>query len=246
MYIIAEGTIPICLIAHIDTVADDDYIGSPALTLYDAEQDILHVTSGCTLDDRLGIYIILNILEAGYRPSIIFTDKEEVGGQGAYSLVNRFPVCPLNIKFMIELDRKGRNDSVYYSCGNKEFEEYINSYGFETAQGTFTDCLILGETWDIAAVNLSCGYMYEHTCLEYAHMEWAEETEKKVIEILKQDYTYMPIYKYEKDEEELFELNQCVLCGRDISKTTNKKMFHGSGYNYYICDKCINDYNIEV
>lgn len=246
MYLIAEGDLPICLCAHMDTVNEENYFGAPIYTLYDRDQDILHVTSGCTLDDRLGIYIILNIIEAGYRPSVIFTDKEEIGGIGASALVQSYPNCPFDIKFIIELDRRGRNDSVYYSCRNKEFEEYINSFGFKTAQGSFTDCLILGEAWDIAAVNLSCGYMYEHTCLEYAHMQWVQETEEKVKEILEQDYIDMPIYKYKKDEEKLFNSNQCALCGHDISKTTNEQLFYGPGYNYYICDKCINDYNIKV
>lgn len=259
-YIMAEGEIPICLIAHMDTVGDN-HAYPPDMTLYDPDQDIFHVVSGCTLDDRLGIYIILNILSVGYKPSIIFTDLEECGGIGAKELVKKFPICPFKINFMIELDRQGYNDAVYYTCGNKEFQEYINSFGFETQIGTFTDCLVIGEAWDIAAVNLSCGYNWEHTIYEYAHMTWAEETENKVIEILSQDYTYLPIYSYDKKiptyyyrnlsttgsegEEIPFAIDTCVLCGKEIQNYNDAIYYNCKDYNYCICNECVEKYNIE-
>lgn len=265
-YIMAEGEIPICLVAHMDTVGEYNSSYPPDMTLYDPEEDILHVVSGCTLDDRLGIYIILNILSAGYRPSIIFTDLEESGGVGAKELVKKFPICPFKINFIIELDRQGQNDAVYYTCGNKEFQEYINSFGFETQIGTFTDCLVLGEAWDIAAVNLSCGYMWEHSIYEYAHMKWVEETENKVIEILIQDYTYLPIYSYDKEipvyskhfsttgieigdegeEAELpFSIDNCALCGKEIKNYNDAIYYNCKDYNYCICNNCAEKYDIN-
>lgn len=200
MYIIAEGEIPVTLIAHLDTVSEDFYNTVPDMCLYDKDQDILHVVTGGTLDDRLGVYSIIEIISAGYRPNIIFTLGEELGGIGAEELVQRFKKSPFSNYFMIELDRRGQKDSVYYTCGNKKFEEYINSFGFETAKGSFSDCLIIGETWDIAAVNLSCGYMLEHTALEYAYLEWTHETIEKVKNILEDwvDADYYPCepFKY--------------------------------------------------
>jgi len=183
-YMFAEGNIPVCLIAHIDTVSLDYYNSLPNMCLYDNEQDIFHVVGGGTLDDRLGIYMILRIIQSEYKPSIIFTNGEELGGFGAEQLIKDYLSCPFDINFIIELDRKGKNDSVYYTCNNKNFQNYINSFGFKTAIGTFTDCLIIGEAWNIAAVNLSCGYELEHSIYEYAHLNWTEKNIQKVKKIL--------------------------------------------------------------
>lgn len=198
-FIIAEGTLPVCLIAHLDTISEDVFKKQASPCLYDAEDDILHVIGGNSLDDRLGVAMILDILDAGFLPSIIFTTGEEIGGLGAYEIVTRFPQCPLkNVNFMIELDRHGYDDAVYYTCGNKNFQKYINSFGFQTAQGSFTDCLILGEEWDIAAVNLSCAYFNEHTIYEYALLKETEKTVEKVKQILSNKNNIK--YSYEKKE----------------------------------------------
>lgn len=254
LYIIAEGTLPVCLCAHVDTIGEEiNYDNTSKISLYDQKEDIFHVISGCTLDDRLGIYIIINIIESGLRPSIIFTDLEESGGIGATKLVEDYPKCPLDIKFIIELDRQGEKDSVYYSCGNKEFQNYINSFGFNTAQGTFTDCLILGESWDIAAVNLSCGYQLEHTIYEYAHLEWTKNTENKVKIILKQNYSNIDIFKYNKEPSliQSYTFNNfiskmtCILCDEEI-KDEREALFYNDNNNFYcICHKCRQKYDIN-
>ena len=42
------------------------------------------------------------------------------------------------LKFIIELDRKGKNGAVYYCCANPDFEAHITSKDFKTAQGKST------------------------------------------------------------------------------------------------------------
>ena len=200
-YIIAKGNIPVYLVAHMDTVNTSS--GRSNYGFYDTVNDIMPlyklmdrrcifdqstnevtVTGGCTLDDRLGIYAIIRILAAGYKPHIIFTNDEEIGAQGALELVEDFKQDPFKAKFIIELDRRGVNDSVYYTCGNKKFHSFINSFGFKTAKGSFTDCRFIGEAWDLAAVNLSIGYLHEHSEYEYGNLAWTEQTIEKVMKIL--------------------------------------------------------------
>lgn len=254
-FIMAEGEIPVCLIAHMDTVNIDFYNKVPDMSLYDPEQDIFHVVSGCTLDDRLGIYSIIQIILDGYKPSIIFTDLEETGGQGIEEFVTRYTKCPFDINFIIELDRQGENDSVYYSCNNKKFQKYINSFGFKTAQGTFTDCLILGETWDIAAVNLSCGYLLEHTIYEYAHLKWTHNTIDKVEKILQDTnnaikFKYNALKKNEKHYNQIYPKfkmpdTQCLICGAEITHN-NSHFIPDNKYPYYVCSSCYKQYYLDM
>lgn len=248
-FIIAEGLDPVCVIAHMDTVNVDFYDKTPTMSLYDPEQDIFHVISGCTLDDRLGIYSIIQIILDGYKPSVIFTDLEETGGQGIKELVTVYTKCPFDINFIIELDRQGEKDSVYYSCNNKKFQKYINSFGFETAQGTFTDCLILGEAWDIAAVNLSCGYLLEHTIYEYAHLKWTHNTIDKVEKIL-QDVNNVTKFKYNKHYNQIYPRfkmpdTECLICGTEITHDNNY-FINDTEYPYYVCSSCYKQYYLDT
>ena len=64
------------------------------IVIYDDKQDILHVLGGYTLDDRAGVYAIIQIIEAGYKPHVIFTTDEEIGALGAQKLIEDFPECP--------------------------------------------------------------------------------------------------------------------------------------------------------
>lgn len=203
-YIIAEGDIPIALMAHADTVAEGYTNTLPQQILYDKEQDILSA-SAPVLDDRLGIAAIINILECGFRPHIIITTDEELGCLGAEAIIINYPKCPLkDLKFIIELDRCGQNDACFYSCNNRAFKSFISSFGFKEAKGTFSDCITIGKGWDIAAVNVSIGYMLEHTVYEYGRVDWMDDTISKVKRILySNEYTrilysnkYAHTYKY--------------------------------------------------
>ena len=126
-YIVAAGQSPVTLIAHIDTINEGYYNKEAEFCIYDSKKDMFHALGGCTLDDRLGVYAIIKIIDAGYKPSVIFTTGEELGGIGALSLTEHFPTCPYSTNFLIELDRQGKNDAVYYSCGNNGFKKFINS-----------------------------------------------------------------------------------------------------------------------
>ena len=124
MFVIAEGDLPLCLCAHLDTV----FPSSPVDIYYDNKKTIMWSPQGLGADDRAGIYAIISLLEKGYKPSIIFTDLEEQGGVGAESLVKQFPRCPFkDCRAIIQLDRRGAVDSVYYDCDSEVFENEIEN-----------------------------------------------------------------------------------------------------------------------
>lgn len=234
-FIIAEGTLPICLVAHLDTV----FKQLPQEFFYDPKEKVLWSPQGAGFDDRAGVYIILQLLAAGYKPSVIFTLGEELGGIGARKICELYPkYYPfLDCKALIELDRAGHKDSVYYNCDNQSFEHYINKYGFETDFGTFTDISFLAPEWRIAAVNLSVGYDDEHMRTERLYCSWTDQTIEKVKRIL-DDVEDMPHFAYVPIPETHQEYNKlCCVCGKEVNEGY---VYDLAGDQITFCKECYN------
>lgn len=83
------------------------------------------------------------------------------------------------MKLIVEIDRKGKDDAVYYSYANNLFEDYITSKGFKTSYGSFSDISIIAPAMGVAAVNLSSGYYNAHTQHEYINRRQINLTIKK-------------------------------------------------------------------
>jgi hypothetical protein len=100
------------------------------------------------------------------------------------------------LKFIIELDRRGTNDCVFYDCANEKFVEYISSFGFTEAFGTFSDICEICPVWGVAGVNLSVGYQNEHSYGELLYIEPWFDTIEKVKKILQDSnaprFEYIP------------------------------------------------------
>lgn len=192
-YIIAKGQIPVGIVAHMDTVHK-----TPVVELFhDEEQNILWSPQGLGADDRAGVYGMIEILKQGYRPTLILTTDEEIGGLGASKLVGDYPEMPTELNYLIELDRRGSNDCVFYDGDNLEFEKYIENFGFKSDWGSFSDIAVLCPVWGIAGTNLSIGYYNEHTKAEYLNLDDMFNTLDRVCGILenvKEDdkFIYIP------------------------------------------------------
>lgn len=178
-YIVAIGDIPIALIAHMDTVYK-----TPVVDLYyDQRKGVLWSPQGIGADDRAGIFAIMKIIQSGLRPAVILTTDEEEGGLGATVLASK--ECPIpGLKYMIQLDRHGTNDCVFYECFNEEFYNYVESFGFCEAYGSFSDISFLMPQWNICGVNLSVGYEDEHGVEETLHIAPLYDTITKVQKML--------------------------------------------------------------
>jgi len=179
-FLYGKGDIPIMFIAHLDTVHKD----RPTEIYFDSEQGIMWSPQGIGGDDRCGIYTIIKLLKH-YKPYILFLEDEEIGGLGASKCADKLEKP--DVKFLVELDRRGRNDCVFYQCDNKEFKEYIQKFGFDLKIGTYTDICDLSPKWDIASVNLSIGYNNEHTFYETINVNYMIETFNKIKKILEDD-----------------------------------------------------------
>lgn len=196
-FVYAFGDIPVALVAHADTV----FKIPPALDnfFYDQDRDVIWNPDGMGADDRAGVFAIIQILRKyKLKPHVIITTGEESGCIGAGKLIAHMVSFKEDLKFMIQLDRRNRKDSVYYDCDNQEFEKFINKFGFKTEWGTFTDISVLGPVWGVAAVNLSIGYEDEHHEIERLHVDWMYETIEKTVQILRevQAHPEMKSFKY--------------------------------------------------
>lgn len=166
-FIYAEGTVPVLLAAHMDTVHKERC----SIICSSQNGDCIMSPQGIGGDDRCGIFMILETIKE-LRCSVIFTEDEEVGcvGAGKFCKSGIKPGVPLN--YIIEFDRKNANDAVFYDCDNPEFEEFVTdkAIGFKTAWGSCSDISDIAPHLGIAAVNLSCGYYNQHTQHEYVIM----------------------------------------------------------------------------
>ena len=194
-FLYAQGSTPVLLVAHMDTVhkqtpseikCDNGKISSP---------------QGIGGDDRCGVFMILEMIEK-YDCSVLFTEDEEVGAIGAEKFVRtKLAQCLVSsFNFIIEFDRKGNNDAVFYGCNNPEFEEFVTQKFFKTNIGSFSDISIIAPELKVSAVNLSCGYYNAHTKEEY--VVWDEMM--KVIDETSWLLDNMEDVKYEYIEDEYF------------------------------------------
>lgn len=195
-YLFCIGDIPACICAHLDTV----HKRTPKIFVDDG--NIVSSPQGVGGDDRCGVYSCLSVLShfeaEGKKPYMFFSTDEEVGGASTKKAAKDVKHLIAEIGFLIELDRNGKQDSVYYKCDNKKFKKWIDSFGFIEAQGTFTDICTLCDEWDVAGVNLSVGYYKAHTSAEYVIYDELQATIDKVVKILSEsDGTVYPFMKKE-------------------------------------------------
>ena len=189
-YIYAEGEIPIALVAHMDTV----FKKPPSEIFFDERHNVMFSPQGLGADDRAGVFAIIQIIRGGQKPHVIFTTDEERGALGAMELSKLD--CPFtNLKYIIQLDRRGSDDCVFYDCDNEDFVEYIESFGFTWNYGSFTDISELCPSWKIAGVNLSVGYRDEHSETEVLFVGQLLATISKVKKMLNAA-AEAPVFKY--------------------------------------------------
>lgn len=190
----------ILLTAHMDTV-HKNAVKNIVVERHEGKT-IISSPQGIGGDDRCGVWLIMEIVKAGYRPYVIFCEDEEIGCVGADKFCVSKDLAKLQgkINFIIELDRRNATDAVYYDLDNLEFEEWVTeNCGYKTAYGSCSDISYLAPELEVAAVNLSCGYYKEHTLEHYVVFEEMQNTlvaTKKLIEAnraLEKPFEYIEI-----------------------------------------------------
>jgi hypothetical protein len=240
--IYAEGQIPIALIAHLDTVFPEHTRNNLDI-FYDQKREVLWSPDGLGADDRAGIAMILQILATtDLRPHLLFTCDEESSLAGAKELA-KMP-CPFKeLSYIIELDRQGTNDCVFYQCGNHNFQQYIQTFGFDTALGSYTDISIIGPAWNVACVNLSVGYYNEHSLTEYLNCKEWEYTFTRLKTMLTKP-TLVP-WLYQKEEYPVEPLYTCDFCDRRFSLSELDQIILDKNSYLLLCKSCQKEAHVK-
>ena len=143
-------------------------------------------------DDRVGVKTILDILEMGLRPHILFTTDEEVGCVGSHKAVEENALEELKTASMlIQIDRgvheRSWHEMVTYDFdpeSHKEiFDELRKTYTMAT--GSYTDVAVLGPHLDKPIVNVSASYRHEHTTDEFINLDAYEYNTQGLIKFIK-------------------------------------------------------------
>jgi hypothetical protein len=225
-FIYAQGDIPIALVAHMDTV----FTQPPKEIYFDEEQYVMWSPEGLGADDRAGVYLIMKIVQSGLKPSIILTTDEEKGCLGAYAFTKYFPKPPCTTNYLIQLDRRGSYDCVFYDCDNEDFVKYVENFGFVNEWGTFSDISEICPEWKIAGVNLSVGYIDEHTKQERLFVNSMFSTYEKIVKMLTEKeipaFEYIPLTDYYTKYYESFYDTNAKIIDYEYGKTKMR------------CDKC--------
>lgn len=242
-YVVAIGNIPVGIVAHADTV----FRSPPKEIFYDRQEQVVWSPTGMGADDRAGIFSIMKLVRSNYRPHIIITTGEESGCIGAYKLSTQMRQFPAPLKFLIELDRRGFEDAVFYDCDNKEFESYITNFGFKTKFGTFSDITVLAPSWGVSAVNLSIGYEDEHSSSERLYVDDMMETIAKVQNILDSaQEDSVPVYPYIAAPSTwnmpTTDATSCTFCNSPTDSESLLPITWQSGNTSYELAICVNCY----
>lgn len=154
-------------VAHLDNVQDD-----PTCQVIDTAAGPL-VVSGA-LDDRLGAYVILDLLpRLGITCDWLLTTDEEIGRSTASDFADDYEGKDYN--WIIEFDRGG-TDVVMYQYETPEYVGLVEDAGARVGMGSYSDIADLDDL-GCAALNWGVGYEDYHSPRAHA---WLNDTFKMV------------------------------------------------------------------
>lgn len=217
-FLYAEGNIPVLLVAHLDTVHHE----KAEIICFSEDRRYVMSPQGIGGDDRCGVYMILQLIRV-FKCHVLFCEDEESGGQGA----NKFTSSNIKpeVNYIVEIDRRGSNDAVFYRCYNPEFTDFVLGFGFQENYGTFTDICIVAPHLKTAAVNISAGYHNEHRQHEYIDMLAVENNIRRIGEMIMADSEHFEFIKRVQDDRQLSMFGRFgwVPMGFSFSDNTGKR-----------------------
>ena len=196
--IVVRGSDNSTLVAHMDIhpIINKEHKDKKLLSFLNT----VYCKTGIGGDDRCGVLVILELLDRGSRPNIIFTEKEEVGRLGVRKLIDNHLDLLIDITkdspYLMGLDRKGFNEVVFYGCDNKEFINFLlNEYHLDYNVGSFSDVSSLGPSLNKAICNISVCYYSAHSENEYVNLKKLKLMIDK-IELMVKDSNNIKSYIY--------------------------------------------------
>jgi hypothetical protein len=161
----------VLLVAHADTVWDQKKDSPRIRANWDGNICTGFAANiGLGADDRAGCAMLWNFKDSG--ASLLLTDDEEVGCIGARAAVGAIPDLLKQHIFGIQMDRRGDMQAVFYEAASYQFEKWLVDKlmeiddGWRRVWGSFSDVAVIGPEVKLNCVNLSAGFLKEHTISE--------------------------------------------------------------------------------
>lgn len=167
-----------CIVAHLDEVHffNENLVIKNTDNFVFGWDESIGGTAGIGCDDKNGIYIALTMLDHFDHLKLFFPVQEESGTVGT---LNSDMSWFEDVGYLIQPDRNGNSDIIVHTNGvNVTSDKFMNEndnlfkrYKYKKSFGTCTDIgsLVLRSV-NVSAVNLSCGYINEHTSQETTHI----------------------------------------------------------------------------
>lgn len=168
-----------CVVAHMDTV-HEIYEGFKVIQKADNLSAVQRYgtnkvsLAGIGGDDKVGVYLALEMLRHFDNIKIAFFTNEEIGCVGSNAVdLEWFK----DTSFVIQGDRRGNNEIIYSDMnGVVASDEFIEDtrpiatrHGYRFSdQGSYTDATTMsGNGLCVSAYNIACGYYNAHTVKEF-------------------------------------------------------------------------------
>jgi hypothetical protein len=233
-YYYQDNGSPILAVAHLDTVQDNG-----ACTVTQTAAGLL-ACSGA-LDDRLGAYVILELLpRLGIVCDWLLTTDEEIGRSTAADFAGLDDDKEYN--WMIQFDRGG-TDVVAYQYDSPELVELVEESGARVDIGSYSD---ICELDDLGCVGLNWGVGYQdyHSARSHA---WLDDTFRMVARFEKfhranadKHLAYDPFHAYDPfDWDKVDDEAQWVVaeCGHEVNVNNDATYVLQHGV-YVVCHNC--------
>jgi len=207
-YLYVDRGANILAVAHMDTVADpnnyyysnkDGSIFKNGVRIEKVGFDDYDITS-IKLDDRLGVFMIMDVLPyLGLRYDILLTTGEEIGLSTAQYFTTK-----KNYNWIFEFDRRDYGTAVLYQYNGREVRDALMGCSYRIEIGSFSDVAEL-DYLGCAGINFGVGYLSEHTEGCYTRTSWMNVVVNMFVDFYnifkdrKFEYIYTPkatIYNY--------------------------------------------------
>lgn len=182
--------------------------------------------AGMGADDKVGVYFAVHMFDLFDNIKLFFPKDEEIGLVGTYEANKEFFT---DCSMLVQLDRNSyKNDLINYTNGievcSEEFvtaaKPIMDKYMYATNRGSCTDIggIKKFNTVNCVAMNVSCGYINEHSSEEVISMPHFENAINFGYELLKMGVDKVWSHS---SKEEVYEQSYYGMFGRGYYATTN-------------------------
>lgn len=200
----------VLLSAHLDQVATN----GKAFYFYKVDNNILAYNdkwqrTSLGADDKNGVWIILKLLEKGYKFDFIISECEEIGGDGIKKVEPYLNIS--DAAYCLVLDRRGNTDILNKGSGTTYCEALafnLKNYlgGYTVTTGSVSDTQTICKYME--SVNMSVAYFNPHLATEYTDFSRLEEILADVEEVVNGSFIHYPAQPSDYKTKNVYDYNK--------------------------------------